>query len=83
VSPFDEPKLDAWEGADRGLYRKIRDRVHTLDGEQMVWLYVLEAYEGGLPSARYLGLVANAVEAAGAPSDYVTELRTRPCTASD
>jgi gamma-glutamylcyclotransferase (GGCT)/AIG2-like uncharacterized protein YtfP len=81
ISPFDEPKLDAWEGADRGLYRKIRDRVHTLDGEQQVWLYVLEAYEGGLPSARYLGLVADAVEAAGAPNDYVTELRTRPCAA--
>jgi gamma-glutamylcyclotransferase (GGCT)/AIG2-like uncharacterized protein YtfP len=83
ISPFDEPKLDAWEGADRGLYGKIRTRVHTLDGEQLAWLYVLEAYEGGLPSARYLGLVADAVEAAGAPNDYVTELRSRPCAASE
>jgi hypothetical protein len=80
VSPFDEPKLDAWEGADRGIYRKIRNRVHTLDGEQQAWMYVLEAYEGGLPSARYLGLVADAAEAAGAPDDYVSELRSRPCT---
>jgi gamma-glutamylcyclotransferase (GGCT)/AIG2-like uncharacterized protein YtfP len=83
ISPFDEPKLDAWEGADRGLYGKIRTRVHTLDGEQLAWLYVLEAYEGGLPSARYLGMVADAAEAAGAPDDYVTELRNRPCTANE
>src|SRR5687768_3119092 len=33
ISPLDESKLDAWEGADSGLYRKIRSRVHTLDGE--------------------------------------------------
>ena len=45
----------------------------------MAWLYVLDAYEGGLPSARYLGVVADAAEAAGAPDDYVNDLRTRPC----
>lgn len=83
VSPFDEPKLDAWEGADRGLYRKLRVRVQTLDGEQLVWLYVLDSYEGGLPSARYLGLLADAAEAAGAPTDYVAALRTRPCTSTE
>jgi hypothetical protein len=43
------------------------------------WLYVLDAYEGGLPSARYIGVVADAAEAAGAPDDYVADLRTRPC----
>ena len=48
-----------WEGAEAGLYRKIRVRVHTLDGESTAWLYVLDAYEGGLPSARYLGLMAD------------------------
>ena len=68
-----------WEGADSGLYRKLRVRVHTLDGDEMAWLYVLDSYEGGLPSARYLGLIAEAAEAAGAPDDYVTELRRRPC----
>jgi hypothetical protein len=41
---------------------------------------VLNGYEGGLPSARYLGLVADAAETAGAPHDYVTELRLRPCS---
>jgi hypothetical protein len=40
---------------------------------------VLNAYEGGLPGARYLGLMADAAEAAGAPGDYVTALRQRPC----
>ncbi len=41
---------------------------------------MLDAYEGGLPSARYLGIVADAAEVAGAPADYVSRLRTRPCT---
>jgi gamma-glutamylcyclotransferase (GGCT)/AIG2-like uncharacterized protein YtfP len=79
VSPPDEAELDAWEGADNGLYRKLRVRVHTLDGDKLAWLYVLDSYEGGLPSARYLGLIAEAAEAAGAPDDYVAELRSRPC----
>ena len=79
VTAADERELDVWEGAESGLYRKIRVRVHTLDGEATAWLYVLDAYEGGLPSARYLGLMADAAEAAGAPDDYVAELRLRPC----
>lgn len=79
VSPHDEPGLDAWEGAEIGLYRKIRVRVQTLEGEVLAWLYVLDAWEGGLPSARYLGIVADAAEQAGAPDDYVTALRERPC----
>ena len=43
------------------------------------WVYVLDAYEGGLPSARYLGIMADAAEVAGAPADYVADLRSRPC----
>ena len=50
-----------------------------LDGDALAWLYVLNAYEGGLPSARYLGILADAAEKAGAPADYVTGLRDRPC----
>jgi gamma-glutamylcyclotransferase (GGCT)/AIG2-like uncharacterized protein YtfP len=72
--------LDHWECADTGLYRKVRVRVHTLNGEVLAWTYVLDGYEGGLPGARYLGLMADAAEAAGAPDDYVRDLRTRPCT---
>jgi hypothetical protein len=53
--------------------------VETLDGDALCWLYVLDAYEGGLPSARYLGILADAAEKAGAPDDYVKDLRTRPC----
>jgi gamma-glutamylcyclotransferase (GGCT)/AIG2-like uncharacterized protein YtfP len=78
----DARELDAWEGADTGLYRKIKMRVHTLDGDQLAWVYVLDGYEGGLPSARYLGVLADAAEAAGAPDDYVAELRSRPCSSS-
>jgi hypothetical protein len=44
----------------------------------LAWLYVLDAWEGGLPSARYLGVMADAAEIAGAPADYVHDLRTRP-----
>ena len=79
ISANDERTLDSWEGAGLGLYNKIRLRVKTLDGEELVWLYVLDAYEGGLPSARYLGVIADAAEAAGAPADYVGDLRRRPC----
>jgi hypothetical protein len=42
-------------------------------------MYVLEAYEGGLPSASYLSVLSEAALAAGAPDDYVQDLRTRPC----
>ncbi|GGO83161.1 gamma-glutamylcyclotransferase [Wenjunlia tyrosinilytica] len=79
VAPFDEPSLDRWEGVPLGLYRQTRVRVHTLDGDVSAWTYVLNDYEGGLPSARYLGSIADAAESAGAPHDYVMELRKRPC----
>lgn len=79
VPEFDEQSLDQWEGAARGLYHKVRLRVQTLDGEVVAWFYVLDGYEGGLPSARYLGILADAAERAGAPDDYVKELRGRPC----
>jgi hypothetical protein len=79
VPDLDEQALDGWEGAALGVYRKIRVRIATLDGDVLAWLYVLDAYEGGLPSARYLGILADAAEKAGAPDDYVKELRVRPC----
>lgn len=79
VAPVDISRLDRWEGSELGLYRKIRVRIHTLDGEPLAWLYVLDGYEGGLPSRRYLTLIADAAEKAGAPDDYVGFLRTRPC----
>jgi hypothetical protein len=79
LTPEDEAALDAWEGVDIGLYRKLRLRVDTLDGELLAWLYVLDGWEGGMPSARYLGILADAAESAGAPNDYVQELRSRPC----
>jgi len=82
VTDADAASLDTWEGADSGVYRKLKVRVHTLDGDQLVWVYVIDGYEGGLPSARYLGVLAAAAETAGAPDDYVAELRSRPCTSS-
>jgi len=79
VTEEDVAVLDGWESADTGLYRKTRVRVDTLNGGQVAWAYVLDAYEGGLPSASYLGVLADAAEAAAAPADYVAALRARPC----
>ena len=75
----DAGHLDELESADTGLYRKTKVRVQTLTGELVVWAYVLDAYEGGLPSASYLGVLADAADAAGAPEDYVGALRRRAC----
>ena len=83
ISEPDETALDEWEGSDLGLYTKIRVRVATLEGDVTAWLYVLDDYEGGLPSARYLARLADAAEAANGPDDYVAELRSRPCRSSD
>ena len=79
VSREDEANLDGWESTDTGLYRKTKVRVSTMTGELLAWTYVLDAFEGGLPSASYLGVVADAAEAADAPADYVAALRLRPC----
>jgi gamma-glutamylcyclotransferase (GGCT)/AIG2-like uncharacterized protein YtfP len=79
VTEQDESELDGWEAADSGLYRKTKVRVSTMTGEMAVWTYVLDAYEGGLPSASYLGILASAAESAGAPDDYVAAIRRRPC----
>src|SRR3954465_8786791 len=51
MAETDEKSLDSWEGTDLGLYSKIGLRVHTLEGDVLAWLYALQAYEGGLPSA--------------------------------
>lgn len=78
ISDLDERRLDEWEGGELGLYDKIRVRVQTLDGDQLAWTYVLNGYEGGLPSAHYLADIAAAAAAAGAPEDYVRALQERP-----
>ena len=79
LTEADESALDAWEGVDHGLYRKVRLRVHTLAGDVVAFAYALDAFEGGLPSARHLGAMADAAEAAGAPDDYLLDLRRRDC----
>lgn len=79
VTDEDIAGLDEWESVAMGLYLKTKVRINMLDGERLAWTYVLDAYEGGLPSASYLGVLAEAAEAADAPADYVRFLRTRPC----
>lgn len=79
ITGEDESRLDDWDGVPMGLYSKIHVRVQTLEGERLVWTYVLNDYEGGLPAPAYLAAMADAAEKAGAPDDYVKELRLRPC----
>lgn len=79
ISAVDQRILDEIEGAPYGVYQKITVRVETLEGDQKAWAYVLDDYEGGLPSAHYLNMIADAAEAANAPEDYVIGLRERPC----
>ena len=79
LSGRDLTELDRWEAVDSGVYRKLHVRVSTLDGDVVALVYVLDSYEGGQPVARYLELLASAAEAAGAPADYVCELRGHPC----
>ncbi|GAB7043907.1 gamma-glutamylcyclotransferase [Catenuloplanes indicus JCM 9534] len=78
VDEFDAAQLDEVEGVNSGTYRKLTVRVATLEGEVTAWVYVLNGYEGGLPTSWYLTEIANAAQAAGAPDDYVAELRARP-----
>jgi gamma-glutamylcyclotransferase (GGCT)/AIG2-like uncharacterized protein YtfP len=78
VHPHDEQLLDEVEGVVSGLYRKIHVRVATLDGEITAWVYVFVGYEGGLPTTWYVSEIAAAARKAGAPDDYVEELRARP-----
>lgn len=79
VTGEDMKVLDEMESVDSGLYRKTRVRVATMSGSHVAQTYVLDAYEGGLPSASTVGILAAAAEAAGAPDDYVKALRARPC----
>jgi gamma-glutamylcyclotransferase (GGCT)/AIG2-like uncharacterized protein YtfP len=71
----DESNLDQWEGVTTNLYSKIRVRVDTLTGVQLCYVYVLNSFEGGIPSKRYLEIMINAAIEAGAPSDYLEKLK--------
>jgi gamma-glutamylcyclotransferase (GGCT)/AIG2-like uncharacterized protein YtfP len=78
VHPWDASELDRIEGALAGTYQRLTVRPVTLDGTVTAWVYVLNGYEGGLPTAWYLSEIASAAEAAGAPADYLADLRARP-----
>ncbi|HEX6498359.1 MAG TPA: gamma-glutamylcyclotransferase [Micromonosporaceae bacterium] len=78
VHPWDAAQLDEVEGANAGTYDKLHVRVATLEGDVTAWVYVFNGYEGGLPTAWYLAEIASAAQKAGAPADYVADLRSRP-----
>jgi hypothetical protein len=60
----DESALDEWEGV-------------TTTGTQSCYVYVLNSFEGGIPSKRYLEIMVAAAIEAGAPDDYIAEIRNR------
>ena len=67
VTAADEDNMDRWEGSELGLHSKIRCRIDRETSDTSVepvlaWLYVVDAWEGGMPSARYLGVMADAAE---------------------
>lgn len=64
-------------GAQESEFAVAATSTSGIEDTVLVWLYVMDAFEGGLPSARYLGLLADAAECAGAPVSYVRALRTR------
>src|ERR1700727_2593906 len=83
MTPAEGGHLDPWEGSQPGVHKKIRCRVERVASDTdtdpvLAWLYVVDAWEGGLPSACYIGVMADAAEIAGAPGEYVTKIRTRP-----
>lgn len=75
LSTQDEAALDNWEGFSTDLYRKIRVRAQTLEGAPLCFVYVLNSFEGGFPSSRYLSIMIQAALIAGAPDDYIDQLR--------
>ena len=79
ITDEDTAALDELQSISTGLYLKTKVRIAALTGEQLAYTYVLAAYEGGMPSASYLGVLADAAEAADAPDDDVAALRQRPC----
>ena len=78
MHPWDAQQLDEVEGVNSGTYQKLTVRIATLDGDVTAWVYVFAGYEGGLPTSWYLSEIATAAERAGAPEDYVKDLRARP-----
>ena len=46
IAPMDEDSMDRWEGVGLDIYRRMRVRVHTLDGEEPAWMYVLNGVRG-------------------------------------
>jgi gamma-glutamylcyclotransferase (GGCT)/AIG2-like uncharacterized protein YtfP len=78
MTAHDEAALDAWEGLALGHWRKLRVRVAVNGSHELAWLYVIDDYEGGMPSQHYLDAIVIAAQMAGAPAPYLDGLRAHP-----
>ena len=79
VTDEDVAALDGWESADTGLFRKTKVRVSTLNEEVVAWVYVLDAFEGGLPSAPLPRHPRRRRRGGRRPGRLRRALRSRPC----
>ena len=65
----DDEETDRWRVPTR-IHRKVRARIDTAtDGPVRYGVGVMDAFEGGLPSARYLGVMKAEAADRGAPAD--------------
>lgn len=83
LTETDEKNLNSAEGFDLGFYSKIRVRVSTLEKDETAWIYVVQGYEDGLPLRKYVNEIIEAAIIAGAPEDYIDQLRFRAVIDSD
>jgi gamma-glutamylcyclotransferase (GGCT)/AIG2-like uncharacterized protein YtfP len=74
--PGDEAALDAYEGVESGLYRKITARVQLASPAESVeaMLYVATTDRPGRPKPGYLEKVLEAARHHGLPPAYLEEL---------
>lgn len=83
LTETDERNLNSAEGFDLGYYSKIHVRVSTLEKDETAWIYVVQGYEDGLPLRKYVNEIIDAAIIAGAPNDYIENLRFRAVIDSD
>ena len=79
LTEADERALDAWEGADSGLYRRCTCGCTPWPATWSPTSTSWTPSRAACPRPGTWAAIADAAEAAGAPTDYVTALRSREC----
>ena len=82
VTDEDERHLDGWESADTGLYRKTGAGRRPCSASSWPGPTCWTPTRAGCPRRSYLGILAEAAEAADAPDDYVAACGRGPAAPS-